>query len=130
MAMESPWTWIAVHEHDVHRKVQPHHPGGPAMAAGRAMDHAMVRIWGIDPDWPARARRARGPAVGVDAAGPPAPCVDREIAVGAGHFYAWRTLEAMGVDPRRGAVRASLVHDTSADDVERLIDGLDAVLSR
>jgi len=55
---------------------------------------------------------------------------DREIAVGAGHFYAWRTLEAMGVDPRRGVVRASLVHYTSAEDVARLIDGLEAVLGR
>jgi selenocysteine lyase/cysteine desulfurase len=53
---------------------------------------------------------------------------DREIAVGSGHFYAWRTLEAMGVDPRRGVVRASLVHYTSAEDVDRLIEGLEAVL--
>jgi cysteine desulfurase family protein (TIGR01976 family) len=53
---------------------------------------------------------------------------DQEIAVGSGHFYAWRTLEAMGVDPRRGVVRASLVHYTSAADVERLIDALEEVL--
>lgn len=53
---------------------------------------------------------------------------ERGVAVGAGHFYAWRTLDAMGIDPHRGVVRASLVHYTSADDVERLIDGLEAVL--
>jgi selenocysteine lyase/cysteine desulfurase len=53
---------------------------------------------------------------------------DREVAVGAGHFYAWRTLEAMGVDPRRGVVRASLVHYTSSADVEALVAGLEAVL--
>ena len=53
---------------------------------------------------------------------------ERELAVGAGHFYAWRTLEAMGVDPRRGVVRASLVHYTSSADVEALLAGLEAVL--
>src|SRR5690554_3413395 len=33
----------ALHDHYVERKVQPHHPGGPAMAAGRAMDRARTR---------------------------------------------------------------------------------------
>ncbi len=54
---------------------------------------------------------------------------ESDVAVGAGHFYAWRTLEAMGVDPRRGAVRASMVHYTSPAEVERLVDALDAALS-
>lgn len=53
----------------------------------------------------------------------------RDLAVGAGHFYAWHTLEALGVDPRRGAVRASMVHYTSPDEVARLLEGLEAVLS-
>lgn len=53
---------------------------------------------------------------------------ERGVAVGAGHFYAWHTLEALGVDPRRGAVRASMVHYTSSDDVDRLIGALDDVL--
>lgn len=55
---------------------------------------------------------------------------EREVFVGAGHFYAWRALRAMGVDPRRGAVRASMVHYTSPDEVRRLTDALEAVLDR
>lgn len=54
---------------------------------------------------------------------------EQDLAVGAGHFYAWHTLEALGVDPHRGAVRASMVHYTSPDEVERLLAGLEAVLS-
>lgn len=54
---------------------------------------------------------------------------ERDLAVGAGHFYAWHTLEAMGVDPRRGVVRASMVHYTAPDEVQRLIDGLEDVLT-
>jgi cysteine desulfurase family protein (TIGR01976 family) len=55
---------------------------------------------------------------------------ERRVAVGVGHFYAWRTLQAMGVDPARGVLRASMVHYTSADDVERLLEGLEAELGR
>lgn len=50
------------------------------------------------------------------------------IMAGAGNFYAVRLLEAMGVDPQRGALRVSFVHYTSPDDVARLIDALEAVL--
>jgi cysteine desulfurase family protein (TIGR01976 family) len=54
---------------------------------------------------------------------------EHQVFVGVGHFYAWRALEAMGVDPRRGAVRASMVHYTSSDDVDRLLSALDEVLA-
>jgi cysteine desulfurase family protein (TIGR01976 family) len=52
----------------------------------------------------------------------------RNIAVNNHHFYAKRLLEAVGVDPDDGVVRASMVHYTSSDDVARLLDALDAVL--
>lgn len=55
---------------------------------------------------------------------------DQRVFVGVGHFYAWRTLAAMGVDPARGVLRASMVHYTSPDDVQRLIDALGTVLDR
>jgi len=50
------------------------------------------------------------------------------VAVGAGHFYAVRCLEAVGVDPERGVLRISLVHYNSARDVDALIDSLDKAL--
>jgi cysteine desulfurase family protein (TIGR01976 family) len=53
---------------------------------------------------------------------------DRGIMAGNGNFYAVRLLEAMGVDPKRGAVRLSLVHYNSAQEITRLIEALDSIL--
>jgi selenocysteine lyase/cysteine desulfurase len=50
------------------------------------------------------------------------------IMAAAGHFYAVRLLEALGVDPARGVLRLSFVHYTSMHDIERLIAALDEVL--
>jgi len=50
------------------------------------------------------------------------------IMAGGGDFYAGRPLKAMGVDPGPGVLRLSFVHYTSADEVTRLIDALDAEL--
>lgn len=50
------------------------------------------------------------------------------IMAAAGHFYAVRLLEAMGVATQRGALRLSFVHYTSAEDIDRLIAALDQVL--
>lgn len=46
-----------------------------------------------------------------------------------GNFYAVRLLEALGVDPAQGAVRASFVHYTTAGEVEGLIEALAAALT-
>lgn len=53
---------------------------------------------------------------------------DHEIMCAAGHFYAVRLLEAMGVEPERGVVRLSLVHYNSSDEVARLLTALRAAL--
>ena len=79
-------------------------------------------------------RRAedRAPTVAVDlgrAAEPVSEALGREgIACWAGDFYAVRPLEAMGIDRDKGVLRMSAVHYTSAEDVTRLIAGLDRVL--
>lgn len=52
----------------------------------------------------------------------------RGFMAGNGNFYAVRLLEAMGVNPTRGAVRISFVHYNSAQEVARLIEALDAIL--
>lgn len=49
---------------------------------------------------------------------------DAEIAVGAGHFYAVRCLEALNIDPAIGVLRISLVHYNSAEEVTRLLEAL------
>jgi len=52
----------------------------------------------------------------------------RGIACGAGHFYGYRLVDAMGEDAERGVVRLSMAHYTSSDDVAAAIEALDAVL--
>ena len=54
---------------------------------------------------------------------------ERGIMAAAGNFYAVRLLSAMGIDPRRGAVRLSFVHYTSAEEIARLITALDQALA-
>jgi selenocysteine lyase/cysteine desulfurase len=49
--------------------------------------------------------------------------------VGYGNFYAVRLLEALGVDPARGAVRLSFVHYTTAAEVAGLISALESALT-
>ncbi|MGV6810976.1 MAG: aminotransferase class V-fold PLP-dependent enzyme [Brevirhabdus sp.] len=74
----------------------------------------------------------RAPTVALSLAEPgeavAARLADRGIMAGGGDFYAVRPLEAMGVDPEAGVLRLSFVHYTSADEISRLIDALDAEL--
>jgi cysteine desulfurase family protein (TIGR01976 family) len=53
---------------------------------------------------------------------------ERNLGVGAGNFYAYRLVKALGVDPDEGVLRASFVHYTSRRDIERLIEELDAIV--
>ncbi|MSQ99123.1 MAG: aminotransferase class V-fold PLP-dependent enzyme [Xanthomonadales bacterium] len=49
----------------------------------------------------------------------------KKLGVGAGDYYANRLLEALGIDLKKGALRASFVHYTTADEVDRLMTALD-----
>jgi selenocysteine lyase/cysteine desulfurase len=51
-----------------------------------------------------------------------------KIMAGGDHFYAYRLVKAMGIDPDHGVLRVSFVHYTTRDEVDRLIRALDAVL--
>ncbi|MDX1657470.1 MAG: aminotransferase class V-fold PLP-dependent enzyme, partial [Nitriliruptorales bacterium] len=74
---------------------------------------------------------ARMPTVSI--AGPrPGAVLAAELAehgvmAGGGHFYAYRLIEAMGVDPEDGVLRVSFVHNTSREEIERLIGALEAL---
>ncbi len=50
------------------------------------------------------------------------------VGLGGGHFYAYRLLEGLGVDPAHGVLRMSFVHYTTPEDIFRLIAALDAEL--
>jgi cysteine desulfurase family protein (TIGR01976 family) len=49
---------------------------------------------------------------------------EREIAVWWGNYYALETMRRLGLDEDDGAVRAGIVHDNTADEVDRLLAGL------
>jgi cysteine desulfurase family protein (TIGR01976 family) len=53
---------------------------------------------------------------------------EQGIGIGAGHFYASRLVEALGIDPAQGVARASFLHYTSPDEVARLVEALDRLL--
>ncbi len=52
----------------------------------------------------------------------------RGIMAAGGHFYAYRLMEALGINPGHGVLRLSFTHYTSPEDVQRLIKALDAEL--
>ncbi|MCB1639401.1 MAG: aminotransferase class V-fold PLP-dependent enzyme [Thiothrix sp.] len=51
------------------------------------------------------------------------------IMAGAGHYYAWRCIEAMGEAPEAGVVRLSFVHYTTPEELQQLLTALDQVLA-
>jgi selenocysteine lyase/cysteine desulfurase len=50
---------------------------------------------------------------------------EAEILCSSGHFYAPRLLEAVGIDPSKGALRISMAHYNNADDITALMTSLD-----
>ncbi len=52
----------------------------------------------------------------------------RKIMASGGHFYAYRLLEALGLNPGHGVLRVSFTHYTSPAEVQRLIEALDTEL--
>ena len=87
--------------------------------------HNRLRLLGpADP-----AARAPTVAVALDLPGEVAAkaLAERKIMAGGGHFYAWRLIEALGVDPEHGVLRLSFLHYTSEDEIARLIEALDAL---
>jgi cysteine desulfurase family protein (TIGR01976 family) len=56
--------------------------------------------------------------------------VDRSgIGIRHGHMYAYHLCEAAGLEPEDGVVRTSLVHYNTSEEIERLIEVFDAVLT-
>lgn len=50
------------------------------------------------------------------------------IMAAGGNFYAWRLMEALGIDPHHGILRLSFVHYTTPEEIQQLIKALDAEL--
>jgi len=120
-------------------KVEGANPFRKAHAAMRAQEEALLaplldylrsrntlRVIG-----PTDARR-RAPTVSIVTPGLPIETVDRlarhKIMASGGNFYAWRLMEALGINPGSGVLRLSFTHYTTPAEVQRLIEALDAEL--
>ena len=53
---------------------------------------------------------------------------DARVAIRSGHFYAPRLIQALGLEPGDGVVRASMAHYNSLEEVDRLIAALDKAI--
>ncbi len=65
---------------------------------------------------------------GRDASEIPPRLEEERIAIRYGHFYAHRAIEALGLLPRHGVVRVSMLHYNTPAEVARLIAALDRIL--
>src|SRR3546814_17856833 len=77
----------------------------------------------------------RAPTVAIHtknkpAAGVLAGLTARGIAAGAGHFYGYRVVQALGLDPEAGVLRVSFVHSTAPEEIDTLVQALDASLQQ
>ena len=82
----------------------------------------------IGPDDPAK----RAPTVSIALDRPAAHVAGmisrHNIGVGGGHFYAYRLLQGLDIDPAQGVLRLSFTHYTTPEEIDRLIKALDAEL--
>jgi selenocysteine lyase/cysteine desulfurase len=77
--------------------------------------------------------RGRAPTVSLQIEGHPAQTLcealaARGIGTGYGNFYAYRLMEALGIDPNTGVLRCSLVHYNTFGDVDALVGALEELL--
>jgi len=91
-------------------------------------DHPRIRLVGR------RDASERAPTVAFTVDGISSPELaarlsEDKLGVGAGDFYAYRLVHALGLHRNGGALRASFVHYTIEDEVNRLIQALDRLLT-
>ena len=97
--------------------------------AGFLADRARIHLFGRQDG----ARDGRVPVFsftveGEDSRSVAAAAHAEGLAVGVGHFFAARCIDAIGAASQNGVVRASMVHYNTVDEVDRLIRHLDARL--
>jgi selenocysteine lyase/cysteine desulfurase len=109
---ETPWADVMASEHTLLDRLESGLRAipsitvyGPESSEGRAPT-TIFNLEGRDPDWVAEELGAR------------------KIAVWSGDNYACELIDALGLRPRGGAVRAGVVRYTTADDVDALLTAL------
>ena len=53
--------------------------------------------------------------------------VSQGIALRNDNFYAWRCLQALGIDTKDGVIRTSIVHYNTSEEVKKLIEALEKI---
>jgi len=91
------------------------------------VDHPKIHMIGKDRA-PARAPTVAFTAEGWRSGELAARLAQAGLGVGVGHFYAYRLVEALGIDTEDGVVRTSFVHYTRPEEISRLIEALDTLL--
>ncbi len=87
-----------------------------------------IRLIGRDTsDASKRAATFSVTVAGRDPADIASQLAERGICVGHGHFYGYRCVDALGIDPAQGVLRFSMVHYNTVEEVEQLTAALDAV---
>lgn len=86
--------------------------------------HPRIRLIGND-GAPGRAPTVAFSVDGQSSAEFAARLAERNLGVGNGNFYAYRLIEALGYDVDDGVLRASFVHYTSPEEINRLTEALD-----
>lgn len=90
-------------------------------------NHPAVRMLGL------QKANSRAPTVAFDVPGRSvseiaAALGEQGLGVGVGNFYAYRLMEALGVNPDEGVLRVSFTHYTLAEEIDRLLRALDELL--
>jgi cysteine desulfurase family protein (TIGR01976 family) len=88
-----------------------------------ADDHPGIRLIGKNTT-DQRAPTVSFQVEGQDPAGLGLKLAQQNVGVGVGHFYAYRAMEALGIEPDEGVVRTSFVHYTSPQEIDQLIRAL------
>jgi selenocysteine lyase/cysteine desulfurase len=74
----------------------------------------------------------RAPTVSLAVSGLAVEAAERlarhKVMASGGNFYAWRLLEALGINPGHGVLRLSFTHYTTPAEIQQLIAALDAEL--
>jgi selenocysteine lyase/cysteine desulfurase len=53
---------------------------------------------------------------------------EAKVGASAGHYYAWRLMDALGIAPEEGVVRISLVAYNTDEEIARAIQAIKAAL--
>ena len=114
--------------HKVYELFQKHEASLMARVLDYLSGRPDIRLIGRDSSEPSmRAATFSVTVAGRDPADVASRLAEQGVCVGHGHFYGYRCVDALGIDPAQGVLRFSMVHYNTLDEVEKLVVALDAI---